>query len=516
MNLRSDTKKIAVCLLLIFTTISNPMSVSAAAPYNSYSYNYWGDVVVEPAPYTVFDVISGNDVSKELGDFNSPSDMFTTNGRIYVADSGNNRIVVLKEDFTLDFIITEFVVPNQDNNREEASDVTEEDKAKPNIPDPYSSHFNNPQGIYVSNEGHIYVADTYNSRILEFDDKGQLLRMIGKPNTPLLSSSFTYKPMKLVVDDAGRIYISAYGVNLGLIELSPEGEFKTFTGAIEVTTNFVDYIWKHYFSTNEQQDRMVSNIPTEYSNLFIDNRQFIYGTISTLSEKDIAAGADVIRRLNPSGKDVLRRLGNLPIVGDRSSEGDRSKFVDITALESGVYFALDAVQGKIFAYDYDGNLLFVFGKLGNRWGNTKSPIALNCLNNGTRLLVLDYLNNSIYVYDITEYGSSILHALEFGYGGSMKQAVQAWENVLRLNSNNEYAYLGIGRYYLQEKEYKAAMEYFKKVNNRSYYSKAYSLNRKSIMQDSFGIYIMLFIAVSAIITLITAIKRFNAKVRRER
>ena len=61
---------------------------------------------------------------------------------------------------------------------------------------------------------------------------------------------------------------------------------------------------------------METIIPTEYSNIFMDQENFIYATISNLDEDDFMNGADALRRLNPTGTDVLRRLGNYDIKGD--------------------------------------------------------------------------------------------------------------------------------------------------------------------------------------------------------
>ncbi|MDE7352187.1 MAG: NHL repeat-containing protein [Acetatifactor sp.] len=482
-------KKTAVLLAAVLSMVMLPARVRAAVPYQCYSYDYYGNEKPEPAPYTVTAVWQGS--GAEAGGLSEPGDLFVTEERIYIADSGNDRILVLKQDFSLDFVIDGF------RGTEEGEPET----------------LNHPQGIYVTQEGHIYVADTYNGRILEYDRQGRSLRSIGRPRTALLSGAFDYRPMKLAVDGAGRIFISAYGVNLGLIELDADGEFRTFIGAIDVTVGAVEYIWKHYLSTQDQRDRMTASIPTEYSNIFMDGQDFIYAVISTLSEEQIRQGADMVRRLNPSGRDVLRRLGNMPVTGDGDQE-EPCRFVDITALESGTYFVLDSSRGKIYCYDYDGNLMYVFGGTGNRRGNFKQPSAIGARDGGRQLLVLDSGNNALYVFTATEYGAGILEALEAGNSGSMEEAARAWERVWKLNTNNAYAGVGIGRYYLQNGELQKAMEYFKNANNRTYYSKAYELYRKELMQRSFGIYVSVGAAGILILWSAVRIRRFNRKVRR--
>lgn len=539
---RRHRKKLAALLAAVLLLGCGAPAVGAYPGYDSYSYNYWGDIVVEPAPYTPYQVLTGDSIAEELGALKDPADMCVGNGRIYIADSGNNRIVVLREDFTLELVIKEFysgeglegmesdTSPEPDpavetdsppvgEDKEKPSDGSEEagakeeengeEKEEPPLP-PGVSVFSNPQGVYATTDGHLYVADTDNGRLVEFDETGAFVRFIGKPASSLIGS---YKPMKLAVDGAGRIYVTAYGVNLGLIELDKNGEFQTFIGAIEVTTNMAEYIWKNYFTTKEQRERMTKSIPTEYSNIFLDEKQFIYGTISTLSEDDIKAGADVVRRLNPTGVDVLRRLGNVPVAGDVGATAEGTKFNDIAATSFGTYFVLDSAQGKIFTYDADGNLLFAFGQLGNRWGNTQKPAALCLLDDGQRLLLLDSYTGQLLVYDSTDYGSSILRALELGSHGKMEEAYGEWEHVLKLNSNNEYAYVGISQYYLKQGKYQQAMEYAQKVNNRAYYDKAFVQYRKNLMQGQFGFYVTAAIVLVAGIMAFVAFRKFRRKVR---
>ena len=54
-----------------------------------------------------------------------------------------------------------------------------------------------------------------------------------------------------------------------------------------------------------------------------------------------------------------------------------SLITDITALDSGIYFAVDKVRGHIFGYDTQGNMLFAFGGNGNMDGYFKLPSAID-------------------------------------------------------------------------------------------------------------------------------------------
>lgn len=110
-----------------------------------------------------------------------------------------------------------------------------------------------------------------------------------------------------------------------------------------------------------------------------------------------------VRRLNPSGADVLSHNGYVEeIDGDA---GFRSAFVDVCAGEDGLYHLLDSRKGRIFTYDADGYLLYVFGGLGAREGCTVEPVAIE--GGGERLYLLDKASGCIEVYARTAYAGAI-------------------------------------------------------------------------------------------------------------
>lgn len=478
-------RSIACFFLLIFITFLDIETVYADMPYESYSYDFWSEDVLQPHAYLHKKTIDTNNMGATL---NYPEDMFISKDYIYIADTGNSRIVVLDLDGKLHKLIDGFTT-----NRG-------------------VEHFNKPQGVFVTKEGNLYIADSGNSRIVELDNAYNYVRSIERPVTDLIADNQNFTPTKVVVDKAGRIYSICYGINMGLVEFNKDGVFQGFMGATEVSVSPFDYIWKNYFSTKAQQDRMETIIPTEYSNLFLDNEDFIYSTISNLSNEDHMQGADSVRRLNPTGTDILRRLGNYPITGDLYSSSDTaswSKFTDICATEYGCYFVLDSSGGKVFAYDYDGNNLFVFGAIGSREGNVQKPVSIGLNEDESKLFILDSLLNSVLVFEITDYGRHLLSALEKNSLGDSKGAYNEWQEVLRLNANSEFAYIGIGKTYLKEGNYEEAMDYFKLGNSRKYYTKAFKFYRKDLMQDYFGKFMGIVGVIIFIVLVLFTYKKFK-------
>jgi hypothetical protein len=56
-----------------------------------------------------------------------------------------------------------------------------------------------------------------------------------------------------------------------------------------------------------------------------------------------------------------------------------TSFVDIAARPDGLYSVLDRQRGRIFTYESDGHLLYVFGGLGTTESTFRVPVALDVL-----------------------------------------------------------------------------------------------------------------------------------------
>ena len=94
-------KKTIISVMMIWLILAAavcPVSAWAAEAYESYSYDSRGNAVPSQAGYTAEKSISGKDIG--AGSFDSPSDIFFAgNGMFYIADTGNNRIIAVNSEF---------------------------------------------------------------------------------------------------------------------------------------------------------------------------------------------------------------------------------------------------------------------------------------------------------------------------------------------------------------------------------------------------------------------------------
>jgi len=465
-------KKIA-CLLLIAFFFIMPFAEAYASspPTESYNFDHWDEYVPTPLPYVPHQTISGATLG--IGALSRPTDMFIcTDGSIYIVDAGNNRIIHLSSDLSLERIIDSFT-----NNG--ATDT-----------------FSAPQGIFVAEDGSIYVADTGNNRIVAFSADGVMFQLIDSlPEVADTVSGFI--PQKVTVNNDGRVFVIAQNIFQGILCYSPESEFIAFFGKIDVNVSPWDWLWR-LLSTQEQRSRQRLFIPMEFNNMDLDYRGFLFTTnIDTTNQQKI-------KRLNPAGKDILGEMienrGKTPLIGDtyypfRGAGSGPSLFVDVIARDSGMYSALDVTRCRVFTYDSEGNMLYVFGGIGHIEGLLIRPVAIDVLDD--KILILDQLRGDIVVYTETEYGREINRAVQARYEGREMDAVAHWQRVLHMDAHYELAYAGVGKSLLASGQNEEAMEYLQKGNEPRYYSIALRRYRTEVMKEFSGV-IFTVIVLSAI------------------
>ena len=244
-----NSKKIMqrfICLLLAMLLLSPAAAVKAGNNFYTYIYDVFGDERESPDAYTPQFRIIGTDLG--IGDFSQPQGMYAKGDRVYIADTGNNRIVELlagTENLTLVRVIDTFKNGGQDDT------------------------FSGPNDVFVTDNGDIFVCDTENKRVVHLDKDLNMIKTLVQPVDETYDASHEFLPTKAVVDESGRILVLGRNVNKGVMQYSPEGEFTGYIGASKVTFSMVDYIWKK-LSTKAQRAQMEQFVPTEYNNIALD------------------------------------------------------------------------------------------------------------------------------------------------------------------------------------------------------------------------------------------------------
>lgn len=484
-------KKLLITLTCLFT-----LCAGLFAKGDTYIYDYWEQIEKSPDVYRVSSVVYAGDLNLDTL-LKNPSSLFCCGNTLYVCDTDNNRILELtyNEDksLTLERVITEF----------KASD--------PEV----VTTFSGPADIFINKaDNSIFIADTNNGRVVKLDHDLNYICSFVEPDDPTYEKGKTFFPQKVVADEKGRAYILAKNVNKGFLKYEYDGTFTGFYGASEVTYNWSDYIWKK-LATRAQREQMELFVPTEYSNAFIDNEGFVYAVTKTFNQWDLLSDkAKPIRRLNALGSDILvKNAQDLPIGdlqwGNAAGIKEPAHFTDITVLDDEIYIVCDESRGRIFGYNNQGYLLYAFGGVGNIDGFFRAPASIEHI--GKDLFVLDSQSASITILTPTSYGNLIYEATEKYAVGDYDGSAAAWVRVLEQNGNYDLAYIGLGKSYLRQEQYKDAMDCFKLKRDNRDYSKAFQYYRKEWIEKNIG----WVVAVILILILVPFIIKQIVKIVRE-
>ncbi|MEZ0536507.1 YIP1 family protein [Caldicellulosiruptoraceae bacterium PP1] len=453
-------KKLSIVLAILILFSVNV--VFAEVPYNTYNYDDNLRAVPSPAGYLPEKVLTYTEM--ELPDnLNTPSDLsFDKNGKLYILDGGNNRIVVLNEQLKFDRIISKFNVEGKDET------------------------FNNPKGIFINDNGDIYVADTGNARIVILDNQGNLKQIVGKPVADIIPKDFAYKPLKVAVDKLGRIFVVAEGVVEGLLQFNPKGEFERYFGSNKVSPNYFEMFIRQFLNRQQRAQRILI-LPVEYRNVAIDKEGFLYAC---------ARGTyDQIKRLNALGDNIIKREGR---IGDRygdlyynSSNPVVTDFADLAIDESNTLYALDNAHGRVYVYSALGDLLFIVGGISNQKGNSLDAVAIDIWKG--KFYVLDESKGIITVYKPTDFGELVFYANSFYMQGKYAESAKPWQEVLKRDAHFDLAYIGLGNAYMKEGKFKEAMKCFKTAYYAKGYSKALKEYRAEFLRKNFAFIMNLLI-----------------------
>jgi len=429
----------------------------ASVPYRTYTMGVDGDYVQTQAAYEP--VRSMTRFGEET--LKTPADMrLGPDGNLYIADSGNCRIVVITMDGEL--------VKTIGNKKQLKS----------------------PNGVFVDDELNVYVADENARKVVVFNQDGEIIKEYGRPDHPLFGGKAPYKPNKLVLDSRGNLYISSTGSTSGIIQISPvgEGEFLGYYGANTSTVSWLTALKKAVF-TEEQLSTMAGIVPASVKNLCIDEKGMVY----TVSQ---ATDASSLRRLNVAGRNTL------------TPEGWTEQNTAVAVNSAGSIFTVSA-SGEIMEYTSEGNVLFRFGSFDygdQRVGTFKSVTGL-IVTDDYEIYVLDEILGSIQVLRPTEFTDLVHEAFQLFQDGKYTESEAPWREVLRMNSLFTYANTGLGEAQYREGNFEEAMDSFRSGGYKSGYSDAYWEVRSNWLHSHMGVILIVIVAFIAVRLIVKAVDK---------
>ena len=472
---------VLVCALLM----AFPMNVFAAIPYETYTYSIDGLVLDSPDAYVPLGSSAYNFTKMGLDkDLSAPSDIEADKeGNVYLTDKGNNRIIVLDKDYKI-----------KDNGYIE----------KFINADGVEDSFDTPTSTFVVDDGDfrgLYVCDKGNKRIVVFDQETlEFKRAIGQPKSELVDS---YDPISCVVDKYGRIYVAPEMTKNGILVMTSHGEFINYIGAPKVAVEGLAVILALIAPAAVDQ----GSVPTTYANLELDTTtgEFVYGTIIFPTDYEqnqldaiTSKSSDYspVRLLNANGTDIMKRNGFFAPAGEVAVELKTittaanetapkgvSLIKDVSSGPDGVWSIIDSKRSKVYTYDSDGNLLYIFGDKGAEFGNIEKAAAITY--QGSNIIVLDELKNSFTVYRRTDYAETLSEAIQLQNQRKYDEAAGKWNLVLAKNNNFDTAYVAMGKALYRAERYDEAIEYFKNAFDTENYALAFKEIRSDFMEDWF-------------------------------
>lgn len=431
-------------ILLFVGVAAAPMEVRADSPYRTYTVDGYGWVTETQTAYLPYATIT------KIGDeaLFAPTDFtLTSDGFMYILDSGNGRVVVSDSAGELVKTFGEGTLVN-------------------------------PRGIYVTKEHICYVADRDARSIFVFDQEGKLIETYGKPDHPLYGSAQDFLPLKIVVNESGTMYVVCESNNNGIVQISPVegGTFLGYFGTNNTRASLWNIFWRA-IQTDAQRAKSQGNIPSTPDNMAIDEKGLIYTV--TRGEKE-----DTLKRLNIAGINMIEPEIYEPVPAAVAVGNHDNVFVAST-------------QGYIYEYNNEGELLFVFGGSDDGQQRIGLSTKIEAIQIGTddKIYVLDSDKAQIQVYEPTEFTNHLHEALFLYSKGRYTESKAPLNEVLKMNNLFDYANMAMGRALLQEEDYDAALVYSKLAKDYDGYSDAYWEIRNNWLKRNMVPVLMVIVAV---------------------
>ena len=441
------------CLLLL-TGAGLARGQETIDQYRSYTVDHAGRQLPIPDPYILDRII--DKLAAEPDEFSTPRDIYLNreNGHLYVADTGNNRIIEMDADGGVVRILGE------------------------------DAGLDRPQGIFRNpGDGTLWIADTGNARILNLTEEGEFLQEFGTPQSDVLVGINAAAPSKVVVDKRGYIYYLE-GTGAGMIVMDQQSRFRGFFGSNRKAFT-LRWLWARYLATEEQKEKILLSTPTAHSDMYLGGDGFVYTSVAGESRRQV-------QKLSPVGvnifveKSLERKLYKNRIFGEKRRSWEAPhRFGAVTVDDVGTVTVLDQSSGRVYQYDQDRNLLMAFGRMGIGRVEFGLPSEIEVDSRGY-LYVLDAARSVIYVLRPTRFAELVQRASALQYDGRYEEAAAAWRGVLELASNYELAHSGMAVAFYHQDRWQEAMREYALAHDQLGYALAFYEHRQDQLRQNMG------------------------------
>lgn len=380
-------------------------------------------------------------------DLSQPSDIFISGRKLYVADSGNSRIVIYNLDTKEKTFFGEGVLSE-------------------------------PSGIFAKEDGTVYVADLGLKEVVVFNSDGSIKMKIVRPvDSPLFSASAVFEPKNVAVTSQDNIFVVGVGSHEGIMQFSQNGEFQGFFAANKRSLTLIERIQELIF-TEEQKEQLLNRTSRPIENIDVTDRDLLCTVtqdagVTTEWREAVAKVENRIKVHNMAGVNILAADDDIH---------DEWNFVDVASAKDGFTYTL-SYTGVISEYDAGGNLLFSFGGRSmsiDRNGLFTVAAAIDLDDNGF-IYVLDKERGVVQVFYPTDYATLTHEATKILNNGDYEESEKIWKSILNLNGMSRVAHIGYGKSLMHQGDFKEALNEFKIANDKEDYSDAFWEIRNDII-----------------------------------
>ena len=446
----------AIILALLTVSTAAPLAARADAPYKTYTVDGYGSVTATQTAYLPYTTITkiGDETLVGPTDFTLMDD-----GSLYILDSGNKRVVVSDENNGLSATFGEGILVG-------------------------------PRGMYVTKDRICYIADRDAKTIWMFGPDGELINSFGRPEAAMYGDDQDFKPLKIVVNSSGTMYVICESNTNGIVEISPVdgGTFLGYFGTNSTSTSIWRIIWRAVL-TDAQRAKMQPNTPATPDNMAIDEKGIIY-TVTRGEKKE------ALKRLNIAGINMI----------EPESYEDLPAAVAVGNHDN-VFVA--SQEGYIYEYSNEGNLLFVFGGADdgdNRIGLSTKVEAIQ-IGSDDKIYVLDSDKAQIQVYESTEFVDYLHDALNLFSKGRYTESKEPLSQVLKMNNLFDYANMAMGKALYKEENYEEALKYSRLSKDLDGYSDSFWEIRNAWLKHNLTAIALILIALFIVIRLVKALDK---------